>query len=371
MATEEQTTQDTHEDMRNGFYHRLGQKLTISSRLVSDLSFMLAKAGYTGNPTGDITFTIRKVSDDSLLGSKVWGDAADLAGTTLAWYTATLDSPVFVNEEVRISAEYSGGDTLNVVRWGRAGSDVKAGEQYTRYGPETGNVWQDRTGDATYKYTYTALSTPTVTTNPATEVGPLTATLKGTLEDDGGEDCDVRFQYGETSDYGIDTVWQSGKESVIAFEQAITGLDPNTTYHFRAQARNSAGTVNGADRTFTTLILIEPTVTTDPATSITKTTATLNGELDDDGNEACDCGFEYGETTDYGTTTATESKETGETFSQAISGLTLGKHYHFRAIATNSAGISYGSDRTFFAKLKGGNINIDQRIYQHVERIDR
>jgi len=99
--------------------------------------------------------------------------------------------------------------------------------------------------------------------------------------------------------------------------------------------------------------------------------ATLNGTLDDDGGEFCDCGFEYGETTAYGTTTSTESKETGENFSQALSGLTPGKHYHFRAIATNSAGTTYGSDRQFFAKLKGGNPHLDQRIYRHVERMDR
>ena len=57
-----------------------------------------------------------------------------------------------------------------------------------------------------------------------------TATLNGTLDDDGGQACDVRFQYGETIAYGIDTEWQSGKESVVAFEQAIAGLSPNTTY---------------------------------------------------------------------------------------------------------------------------------------------
>jgi len=96
------------------------------------------------------------------------------------------------------------------------------------------------------------LSVPTVSTDPATAVGRTTATLNGTLDDDGEEACDVRFQYGETIAYGINTAWQLGKESVVAFAQAITGLSPNTTYHFRAQARNSAGTVNGDDRTFTT-----------------------------------------------------------------------------------------------------------------------
>lgn len=90
-----------------------------------------------------------------------------------------------------------------------------------------------------------------------------------------------------------------------------------------------------------------PEVTTNPSSSVGQTTATLNGTLDDDGEETCDCGFEYGETTDYGTTTATQRKETGETFSQEVRGLLPGRVYHFRAVATNSAGTSYGADRTF------------------------
>ena len=93
-----------------------------------------------------------------------------------------------------------------------------------------------------------------------------------------------------------------------------------------------------------------PTVTTDEATAIRSTSATQNGTLDDEGLEACDCGFEYGETTDYGNTTATETKGTGETFSQEIRGLKGGTVYHFRAIATNSAGISYGTDKTFYTE---------------------
>jgi hypothetical protein len=114
-----------------------------------------------------------------------------------------------------------------------------------------------------------------------------------------------------------------------------------------------------------------PTVTTSPASSVGQTTATLNGILVDDGGEACACGFEWGGTEEYGTTTPTESKNTSETFEQVISGLTPGKHYHFRALATNSAGTSYGSDRGFFAKGGiRGNPNIDQLIYQHVERMD-
>lgn len=90
-----------------------------------------------------------------------------------------------------------------------------------------------------------------------------------------------------------------------------------------------------------------PTVTTNPATGVIAHQSTLNGTLDDDGGEACDCGFEWGETIAYGNTTPTDSKTTGQTFSQVIIGLDVNKTYHFRAFASNAAGTSYGADRTF------------------------
>ena len=87
---------------------------------------------------------------------------------------------------------------------------------------------------------------------PATMLGTRVATLNGTLTDDGGEVCDVRFQYGTTIAYGTDTAWQPGFVTGNTFSQAISGLTPNTVYHFRAQARNSGGIGSGADDTFNT-----------------------------------------------------------------------------------------------------------------------
>lgn len=87
-------------------------------------------------------------------------------------------------------------------------------------------------------------------------------------------------------------------------------------------------------------------VSTNPATEVGAVAATLNGTLGYDGGEVCQCGFEFGLDTGYGTTTPTESKTTGETFSQVIRGLEPMTTYHFRALATNSAGTAYGADRT-------------------------
>ena len=87
---------------------------------------------------------------------------------------------------------------------------------------------------------------------PAVMAGTRVATLNGTLTDDGGEACDVRFQYGPTVAYGTDMAWQSGKVTGNTFSADISGLKKATTYHFRAQARNSKGTSDGLDATFFT-----------------------------------------------------------------------------------------------------------------------
>jgi hypothetical protein len=91
-----------------------------------------------------------------------------------------------------------------------------------------------------------------VATNNATNVEETTATLNGTLTNDGGQACDARFNYGLTTGYGTDTAWQTGKVTGNTFSQGVTTLAKGTLHHFRAEAKNSAGTSDGADKTFLT-----------------------------------------------------------------------------------------------------------------------
>ena len=91
-----------------------------------------------------------------------------------------------------------------------------------------------------------------------------------------------------------------------------------------------------------------PVVTTKPATYVASFSATLNGSVDPQGLTTT-VYFQYGTTTSYGFTTAIQSK-TGNTYQNVaanISSLTANTIYHFRIVATNSAGTRYGSDRTF------------------------
>jgi hypothetical protein len=200
--------------------------------------------------------------------------------------------------------------------------------------------------------TFTTLSVtgpPVVTTNPATYIASFSATLNGAV-DPHGLTTTVYFQYGTTTSYGLTTVIQSkGGNTYQNVAANISGLSASTTYHFRIVATNSAGTTHGADRTFTTLSATgPPVVTTNPATNVTSSSATLNGTLDPHGLTTS-VYFQYGTTTSYGHTTPMQS-QTGNTFRNIngnISSLSASTVYHFRIVAHNSGGTSFGSDRTF------------------------
>lgn len=94
---------------------------------------------------------------------------------------------------------------------------------------------------------------PTLTTGSAIDVGSSSATVSGILSNDGGANCEVKFEYGLTTSYGFSTGWQSGKISGDGFEALIEGLNIGDTYHFRAVAKNITATTNGEDANFTTV----------------------------------------------------------------------------------------------------------------------
>ena len=92
-----------------------------------------------------------------------------------------------------------------------------------------------------------------------------------------------------------------------------------------------------------------PLVTTQAATSLTKTAATLHATVNPGGLEA-NVHFEYGATAGYGTATAAQVLPAGAAavpVSRAITGLTANTTYHYRAVATNALGTVAGADMTF------------------------
>jgi hypothetical protein len=190
---------------------------------------------------------------------------------------------------------------------------------------------------------------PGATTNPATNVASFSATLNGFVNAR-GPTTTVDFEYGLTTNYGSTTPMQTETgHTPRAISANISGLLPSHLYHFRIVAHNMHGTTLGSDKTFTTLSATgPPVVTTNPATFVASFSATLNALLDPHGLSTS-VHFQYGPTTSYGLTT-TPGAETGSTYrnvSANISSLTASTTYHFRIVATNGAGTTTGSDKTF------------------------
>jgi hypothetical protein len=101
---------------------------------------------------------------------------------------------------------------------------------------------------------------PVVTGTSPQDVTTSSATLKGTVNPN-GHPTTYLFEYGLTTAYGSQTPEGSaGKtKSAQPVTVAVSGLDPDTTYHFRVVATNDHGTTYGPDQPFTTLA-----VPTDP-----------------------------------------------------------------------------------------------------------
>ena len=95
---------------------------------------------------------------------------------------------------------------------------------------------------------------PTCTTQPARGVTSTTAILPGVINPN-YLSTTVTFEYGTTTNYGQTITSPQSPitgNSNTNVSAELSGLLPETTYHFRIQAINSLGTVYGNDFSFTT-----------------------------------------------------------------------------------------------------------------------
>lgn len=192
-----------------------------------------------------------------------------------------------------------------------------------------------------------ALAPPSATTGSASNLAQSSATISGTINPNGTDTQDY-FQYGTSTSYGsTTTTYDAGAgTSNEATSANLTGLTSNTTYHYRQVATSSAGTTYGTDETFTTTN--PPAVTTTAASNANRSSATLNGTVNPQG-QATTYYFRYGTTTSYGLQTSPASAGSGTgvvAVNAQVSGLTADTTYHYQLVAQNSGGTSYGTDQT-------------------------
>jgi hypothetical protein len=224
------------------------------------------------------------------------------------------------------------------------------------------------TGGGTYHYRLVATSTagttegadgifttsaaPSATTTAATGITSTGATLTGTVNPN-GTDTSYSFEYGKDTHYGSKTpvVDAGAGTTTINVSAAITGLLAGQTYHFRLDATSAAGATDGADMSFTATAAAPaptaPVVTTKAASNLTATSARLNGTVNPNG-QATTYYFDYGTSTSYGSKTPAAQAGSGKANVSVNATVTVGAGiYHFRLVASNPAGTTYGADLTF------------------------
>ena len=206
-----------------------------------------------------------------------------------------------------------------------------------------------------------------LTYRPVTDLTPTSATLNAVVAPhDSSSVTECAFEYGlKRGEYkvGSESCLNSAGEKVGTPSKPITAtteihaeishLNAETLYHYRAFLGNPAEPLNAehfADRTYIPHHVIG--LETEKTTEVTGNSAILHASFI--GNEEnIHYYFEWGTTRKYGNNTAVppgEEFSSGsalEHLSSQLSDLEPNTVYHYRIVAENSQGTSYGEDRYF------------------------
>jgi hypothetical protein len=202
-------------------------------------------------------------------------------------------------------------------------------------------------GNVTWSSPSTVPLGPGVTTLPATNLTLIGAALMGSVHPQGFATT-AWFEWGTTTNYGNTgfTTNVGNGTNFVTLSPGLTGLSPSTTYHFRVVGTNSYGIRYGQDQSFW---LGTPVVVTLPASDITTNAATLNSTIIPSGPSA-QAWFQWGLATNYGSVTAPGAllaSTLPTSVTNRVQPLLSGITYHYRIVATNGFGASYGGDLAF------------------------
>lgn len=255
-------------DSATGVLYDSGTQTDVGQRFSAG-TYIIYRAGYRFNTAG--------LPDDAVISSAIlsfpvqdWdslsaSDFATCNGTGLAYPFTTAGYGTLLTSTTSFVSSTTGTATTMTVTLNATGIAEINNAGYTMFGmrmtddilanaPLLSYTWAVFSATPQLQITYTC--SPTISTSAATSVTMSTARLNASVTRDGGLSCYVRFQYGLTAAYGIDTSWVSGYTTGSAPYVSISGLTESTLYHFRAQIYNAVvgegAPANGLDATFTT-----------------------------------------------------------------------------------------------------------------------
>jgi hypothetical protein len=271
---------------------------------------------------------------------------------------APTGDQLLLDEQTAI-AEYSdSGAPTQIGRFANAGAGRLAGSFGVALNATTGKPASSEVyaGDGSQVNIYgPPVAVADATATAASNVERATATLNGTVDPEGLAVSSCEFEYGSeagsyTSSVACSPTPGSGT-SPVPVTGAIGGLTPGSTYHYRLVVLDANGAAFSSDESFQAAPAVDG-VASEPATGVTTDAATLNGSLAPDGYDT-HYYFQYGATQAYGSLSpALPGTDAGtasgaQAVSVTLGGLSLATSYHYRLVAVNSFGTTYGEDETF------------------------
>ncbi|MFO0577496.1 MAG: hypothetical protein U1A78_26125 [Polyangia bacterium] len=207
---------------------------------------------------------------------------------------------------------------------------------------------------------------PAAATLPASSITTSSAILNGSGTP-GSESTIGYFRYSATNPgtcddaFGTRVPVVSGTDlgagsSTVSYSITTTGLRQGVTYYYCAVVKNASGTAFGAIQAFT--IPSAPVVTTGTASSLTSSSATLEGSANPvaastigwfryDLASPGTCNDAFGIRTPATSGTSLGAGSASVPYAQGITGLLPGTTYYFCAIASNTYGTTYGAIQSF------------------------
>jgi hypothetical protein len=191
---------------------------------------------------------------------------------------------------------------------------------------------------------------PFARTDSATGVTTSSAILNGTVNPHYLY-TSCYFEFGTTQSYGIATqalYFIAGGADIRVSSGVIP--DVNTTYHYRIVAENAGGKTLGEDKTFATPGYL-PDVREYPVFVLSSSKVQMFGSINGEGSSTT-YHIEYGRAANFGQSTSPQDVGTAsQRISPILSNLTPGALYHWRIVAANRWGSTYGPDSTFVLPL--------------------
>jgi hypothetical protein len=191
---------------------------------------------------------------------------------------------------------------------------------------------------------------PDATTGAANVISPVEVQVAGSVNPETLEaSCVVQYGTGSVTEHSTpcEPASLASGAGEAPVKATLTGLTPQSSYQYRVVAENVNGQAPGETLSFETPPAVEG-VKTEAASAVTGTAATLNGALKPNGIDA-HYYFQWGTTEAYGSTAPEPPADAGtvaELHAQAnLTGLTPTGVYHYRLVAENQYGTTYGEDQ--------------------------